>query len=208
VLRIHQPRPHHEDGDTRQWVLSYGELLKYKELIELRMEEIAAGNNDLVSSKNCKYCQAATKCPAFGKAYFRSVDEIHNFIQDNISDEELSFQLDLYDRMKEIFKVRKDSLEQLAIDRLNNGGIIPNYVTKQGMSNRAWSPGTDADLIKMLTNIDISKTGTLSPAQAEKAGVSKDLVKSLTSRYPKPPTLKRADTTKEANEIFGDPNAE
>jgi hypothetical protein len=43
VLRIHQPRPHHEDGPLRTWSLSYAELLGYKERIDARLEQIAKG---------------------------------------------------------------------------------------------------------------------------------------------------------------------
>lgn len=207
VMRIHQPRPHHEDGPTREWCISYAELLELKEVIELRMMELSEGMDDLVTSGNCRYCPAAASCPAASKAYFRGIDIIHDFVQDDISDEELSFQLDLYNRMKEIFKVRKDSLEQLAVDRLNNNRLIPNYSTKQSFGNRAWQKGIDADYIKMMTGKDVTKVAMLSPAQAEKAGVNKKLVEQLTKRFEKAPKLARVDTTKLGDEIFGKPNA-
>ena len=207
VMRIHQPRPHHEDGTTREWRISYAKLLELKEVIENRMTEVAAGIDDLATSTNCRYCPAAASCPAVSKAYFRSLEEIHNFVQDDISDAELSFQLDLYKRMQDIFKVRKDSLEALALDRLNNNKLVPNYSIKKSYSNRSWSKGIDADYIKMMTNVDITKVEMLSPAQAEKKGVSKTLVAELTKRFEKGSKLERGDTSELGDKIFGNPNA-
>ena len=207
VMRIHQPRPHHEDGTTREWRISYAKLLELKEVIEARMILLAGGEDDLVTSTNCRYCPAAASCPAVSKAYFRSLEEIHNFVQDDISDAELSFQLDLYKRMQDIFKVRKDSLEALALDRLNNNKLVPNYSIKKSYSNRSWSKGIDADYIKMMTNVDITKVEMLSPAQAEKKGVSKTLVAELTKRFEKGSKLERGDTSELGDKIFGNPNA-
>lgn len=207
VMRIHQPRPHHEEGTTREWRITYAKLLELKEVIEKRMEQLSQGEDELVTSLNCRYCPAAASCPAVSKAYFRSLEEVHNFLQDDLSDEELSFQLDLYDRMKDIFKVRISSLEALAVDRLNNNKLLPNYSIKKTYGNRTWSKGIDAEYIKMMTGKDIAKAGILSPAQAEKKGVSKTLIETLTKRHEKAPKLERGDTTKLGNEIFGNPNA-
>lgn len=207
VMRIHQPRPHHEEGTTREWRISYAKLLELKEVIENRMALLAEGEDELATSTNCRYCLAAASCPAVSKAYFRSLEEIHNFVQDDISDAELSFQLDLYKRMQDIFKVRKESLEALAVDRLNNNKLIPNYSIKKSYGNRTWTKGIDADYITMMTGVDITKVEMLSPAQAEKKGVNKTLVAELTKRFEKSPKLERGDTSELGNKIFGNPNA-
>lgn len=206
VLRIHQPRPYHHEGPLREWRLTYSQLLDYKETIENRMHEIAEGEDELATGAHCKYCPAAAFCPAFNKSYFRSVEEMHSFLQDDISDEELSFQLDLYDRMQQVFKIRKDSLEQLAIDRLNNNRLVPNYTTVRSYGNRKWTSEATPEFIEMMTGKDVTKVEMLSPAQAEKKGVPKDITDKLTSRYFKGLKLERRDMNEVADQIFGDPN--
>jgi hypothetical protein len=207
IMRIHQPRPHHEEGPIREWIVTYEELLTYKAMIDNRMELITNGDNSLVTSRNCKYCPAAAEaCPAFNKAFFRGIDVTHDFIQDNISDQELSFQMDLMNRINEVFKVKKDSIEQLVATRIKAGNLIPNYVTKDKMSDRKWKKDISPELIKMLSGKNVVETKMLSPAKAEKLGLDKKLVETMVERRFLGQTVKRIDTTKLGNNIFGKPS--
>jgi hypothetical protein len=116
VLRIHQPRPHHEDGPTRTWTLTYPELLAYKERIEKRMDEIAAGVNTLQTGPQCKYCLAAPEaCPAFNRLFYRALEVTYEFTQDQIDDSELARQLDHVGRAQEVIKIKQDSLNEMAV---------------------------------------------------------------------------------------------
>lgn len=204
-LRIHQPRAHHEDGTTRTWEITYDDLVGYKKKIQERFRSIEEGNDHLMTGPYCKYCPAAASCPAFNKAYHRSVEVIQSFVQDDLSDEELSFQLDLINRIEDLVKTRKDSLEQLAIYRLKENKLIPNYVTKERYGHRKWKPGVTAESIKLLTGIDVSKSALLSPAQAEKRGLPEQLLNDLASRPLLGQKLKRVDSKKLGDKIFGIP---
>lgn len=204
-LRIHQPRPHHEEGTTRVWELTYDELLEYKEKIELRMEAIVTGDRSLATSKNCKYCKAAASCPAFNKAFFRGIEIAQQFVQDDLDDDELSFQLDLIDRVSDVMKTRKSSLETLAVHRLKQNRIIPNYSTQTKYGDRSWKPGISPTVIKMLCGKDVIEEKMLSPAKAEKIGVPKELVKGMVERRFLGQKLKRVDAAKQADKIFGKP---
>lgn len=204
VLTIHQPRPHHEDGPSREWMISYEKLLEYKDTIEHKMYEISKGYKELQANDACKYCDAATSCPAFNKAYFRGVEVIHDFIQDNLENDELSFQLDLVNRIEDLVKIRKDSLQHLAIDRIKRGLVVPNYICKESYGNREWSPGVTPDVIKMLTGKDVVEKKILSPAKSEKLGVPKELVKNMTTRRFRGTNLTKIDPDKFANKIFGE----
>jgi hypothetical protein len=209
VLRIHQPRPHHEDGPTREWKITYEELLAYKEQIEVRMEQRVAGGLSLVTGPHCQYCSAvATACPAISKAFYHSVDVVHEFLQDDITNDELSAQLQLIDRVADIMKIKKSSLEDLAIHKIKNGEIIPNYVSDSKMSDRKWKKEISPDLISMLTGIDISEKIMLSPAKAEKCGVNKKLVAQMVDRHQLGRKLKYKKHSDAGNAIFGgeDPN--
>lgn len=204
VLRIHQPRPHHELGPTREWILSYSELLSYKERIEERMMEIVAGRQDLVTSNHCRYCPAATVCPAFNKAFYRGVEVVHEFVQDSIDEKELAFQLDLITRVKEVMKIKEDSLRSLAIARIGGGKVIPGYVTEQNFGHRKWNNKIDPKTIEILTGKNIMKAPEmLSPAQAELAGVPKEFVASFVERPPLGQKLVKKDNSDIGNQIFG-----
>lgn len=204
VLRIHQPRPHHEDGTTREWVLTYDELLAYKEKIDSRMEQIVAGFNKLETGKQCKYCPAvAEHCPAFNRLFYRAIEVSTEFVQDSIDETELSRQLDQIARASEVLKIKSDSINQLAVSRIKGGKIIPGYISESSYGDRKWKDGITPDVVKTLTGKDITETKMMSPAQAEKLGVPKEFVNSLVDRFFKGQKLVKKDATSVANKIFG-----
>lgn len=205
VLRIHQPRPHHEDGSTRVWELTYGELLGYKERIDQRMEAIVSGDKTLTTGKQCKYCPAtAEACPAFNRLFYRALEVSYEFTQDQINEDELARQLDHVNRASEIIKIKKDSLEELAINRLKGGKIIPGYLTEPRYGDRQWKPGVvTPEVIKTLTGKNIVEEVMLSPAKAEKLGIPKDFINKLVDRRFLGNKLTRKDHTAIGNKIFG-----
>lgn len=206
-LKIHQPRPHHEDGSSREWLITYDQLLTYKEKIEERMLQIAQGNRTLTTSKNCKYCEAAGEaCPAFNRVFHRALEVSTEFHQDSITDEELSRQLDIIKRAEDALKIKKDSLYDLGVERIKQGKIIPNYVIEKKYGYSEWKKGVSPEAIKVMTGIDITEKKVMSPNKAKKLGVNKELVKQLTKREFKGTQLKKADTTKIGNQIFGNIN--
>jgi Protein of unknown function (DUF2800) len=204
VLRIHQPRPHHEDGSTREWVLRYDELLSYKERIELRMDEIVAGQNNLSTGRHCKYCPAAGEhCPAFNRLFYRALEVTTEFSQDQVSETELARQLDHANRAAEVIKIKLDSLNDLAVSRVRSGKIIPGYTTEERYGDRSWKPGITAETIEALTGKNISESILLSPAKAEKLGVPKAFVNQLVDRRFVGQKIVKKNAVEAADKIFG-----
>jgi len=206
-LKIHQPRPHHEDGPTREWVLTYTELLEYKDKIETRMQNIMNGEKDFQTSSKCKYCPgAAEACTAFNRLFYRALEVTTEFHQDSISDDELSRQLDHIKRAEEVIKIKKDSLVELGTQRIKQGKIIPNYVQTEKYGNRTWKKGVTPQSIQMMTGKDVMKKTVMSPAEVEKIGISRNLVKHLAEKRFTGVTLKKTDTSEMGNKIFGNIN--
>jgi len=204
VLTIHQPRPYHEDGPCRSWTISYGELMEYKEIIEKQMMSIRQGDTSLKTGKHCKYCRAASSCAALNRATYNSVDVAMNqLVQDHLSDDQLSRELDTLDRAVDLIKLRKDSLEQLTVNRIKGGGVVKNYVINERWSNRKWKGAVTADVIETLTGKKVTEQVLLSPAKVEKLGISKDFINGMTEKRRIGINVKRKDITKIANEIFG-----
>lgn len=203
VMRIHQPRPHHPEGSIRQWAISYGQLLEYRTKIEKRMSEIMGGERSLVPSNKCKYCPAASTCSALNDSFYRGIDVAHKFLQDDITDKELSFQLDLISRIQEIVKIKKTSLEELAQHRIKAGGLIPNYISKPSYGHRTWTKNVSPDFIKAMTGKDILEKKLMTPAKAEKLKVPKELIEQVSERHFKGVKIVREDSTALGNKIFG-----
>ena len=206
-LKIHQPRPHHENGPSREWLLTYEELLGYKERIDARMDALAGGERTLTTSDKCKYCEgAAEACPAFNRLFYRALEVSTEFHQDSLSDTEVADQLDHVKRAKDVIKIKEDSLTELAISRIKGGKIIPNYVQTKKHGNRSWKGGINADTIKAMTGKDVTQTTLLTPAKAEKLGIPRKLVSQLTEKKFLGIKLEKKDTTEIGNDIFGTSN--
>lgn len=209
-MRIHQPRPHHEGGPTRTWEITYEELNEYKERIEVRMAQLASGFSELVVSEKCKYCShAAETCPAFNRAFFSAVDvTLNQAVQDGITEAELSKQLDLMDQITNIFKIKKDSIEELAKMRIRSGKVIPGWISEDSYGHRKWNPGVSPASVKAICGADITEVVTMSPAQAEKkARAPKDLIEKLASAPFAGQKLVRKDAVKAApKDLFKQPN--
>ncbi len=204
VLSIEQPRPHHEEGSSREWVLTFAELLEYKERIEARMDEIAAGAKDLQTSPKCKYCPAAAEaCPAFNRLYYRGLEVAYGFTQDYIDDATLARQLDEVARAEEVLKIKRDSIQQLATQRINQGKVIPGWSTEKQYGHRAWRPGITSEVIKTLTGIEVVEKSMLSPAKAEKLGIDKNFINALVDKRFIGNKLIKKDGSDIGNKIFG-----
>lgn len=204
VLRIHQPRPHHENGHLREWRLSWTQLLEYKEKIEQRMEVIAAGDKTCKTGPHCKYCGAtAEACPAFNRLFYRALEVSYEFTQDRIDEKELARQLDHVSRASEVIKIKMDSLNDLAAARIRDGKIIPGYLTEQRYGDRKWKSGISPEVLEALTGRKVTKTEMLSPAQVEKLGVKREFVNGLVDREFKGVKLVKKDHSEAGNKIFG-----
>jgi hypothetical protein len=206
-LKIHQPRPHHEDGNSREWVLTYSQLLEYKNKIENRMMEIANGRKDFQTSDKCKYCKgAAEACPAFSRLFYRALEVSTEFFQDSLTNEEIARQLDQVKRAEEALKIKMDSLVELGTSRIRKGGIIPGYIQTQKISHREWKPGISRESILVMTGKDIEEKTMMSPAKAEKLGVNKKLIEQLSTTKVVGVKLEKKNGSDLGNKIFGNTN--
>ena len=209
ILRIQQPRPHHEEGPTREWVMTYNELLVYKEMIETKMIAIAGGGVELVTSSKCKYCPAAPEaCTAFNRAAYAGIDFVLNhFQQDHLSEREIQFQLDLMGRVMDVLKIKDSSLKELAVARIAEGKIIPSYMTEASYGDRKWKKGVSPKAIEVMTGRKIVEETMLSPAKAEKLGIPKEVINSLVDRHFVGQKLVRKDANAIGDKIFNNKGA-
>lgn len=204
AFRIMQPRPHHEDGYIREWIITYAELLGYMEKIEARMQQLADGLRDYQTSEKCKYCKgAAEACTAFNRLFYRALEVSTEFVQDKLTNEEIAVQLDQIRRAEEVIKIKSDSLKELAVSKIKKGQIIPGYMSEQTYGHRNWKKGVSPVAIQAMTGKDVMEKSFMSPAKAEKLGVSKELISQWSEAPFTGMKLKRKDATEVGNKVFG-----
>lgn len=204
-LRILQPRPYHEDGWCREWWLTPDQLTTYHSQIQTKLTAIENGDRTLATGKHCRYCPASGEaCPAFNRTVYEAIETVMgDHYQIQLSDAELSTQLDLLDRVKEVLDIRLRSMKDLAVNRIKNGSILRNWTTVESYSDRKWKPNINPLVIEAMTGVKVVKQEMLSPAQVEKLGVSKDIVNQLVDRHFLGQKIVRKTGEELADKIFG-----
>ena len=203
---IHQPRPYHEDGRVRTWVISANELIGYMNHIGNRLHAYVNGDRTLATGKSCKYCDAASTCPALNRSANKAIDTVmSDWTEKPLTNEEVAEQYELLQRAHELLELRLKSMEQLAINRIQNNQIIPGYAFEMTYGDRKWKSNVTAESVHALTGVNVLKTEMLSPNQAEKAGVSKKLTAALTEKPAKGTKLVKKDIAAEATKVLPKP---
>lgn len=199
-LTVFQPRPHHFEGPVRTWPIS---ISKFAELYN-RMAATLQSPDDLLHTGEiqCHYCPALATCPAARAAQFNAIEASGKAFSDQIDNDNLSFQLDHLKRASAVLKDLEKAYGELALYRVKQGQIVPNYSTEAELTNRNWKENLTPEFVQILTGKDLSKKQLITPAQAEKAGVSKEVVAALCGRHNKGVKLVRVDADAKAKKAF------
>lgn len=206
VFRIIQPRSHHEDGPVRDWTITYKELLAFKDQIEARILECKNGNTELVTGNHCRFCKAGDSfvCPAKNKAFNNAVSVVMTEIkQDYLTEQDISELLDLYEKVKNIFKIQEKSLGELAKHRIRSNKLIPNYTTVDSYGHTKWNPEATAEAIEAVTGCSAKVVETMSPSEFQNTyNLPEMLIKGLTHRPYNGTNLKRKNAGEIADKVF------
>jgi hypothetical protein len=203
-LTIEQPRPYHEDGPTRSVTLNLEQMVEYHNQITARLGQAVHGITALHTGSQCRYCPALTSCPAANSVLWETVETIMNeWKQDTLDNDEIARQLKIVERSKDILKIREQSLMDLATYRAKSGQNIPGYALQPVQGHRQWSSGASVEAILALTGKDVSEKTLMSPARAEKLGVSKAVIDAMTKRPSAGHKLVAVDANKLGEKYFG-----
>jgi hypothetical protein len=201
-LRIHQPRPYHPDGPCREWRLSYDELLRYHARIQYRLSH---PSDELQTSPQCAKCHALAGCPTARAASMNAIDATSDTaFSDALPNPILAHELDTLRYAEQIIKDRREALEELMTHKIQSGQVIAGYALKQRFANRTWKPGLSGDVLSMVAGVNLRKDGLVTPAEAERRGVSKEGIAALTDRPSIGVKLERIDADREGRKAFGD----
>lgn len=180
VMTIHQPRRWHPDGYTREWRINFAALTSYYEHIKKRLCE-RDEDAELVTGSYCHDCSKRGTCPALRNAGYNAIDVISStVVSEELSNEELTYELSTFEIASKRLEDRLTALREIATHRLETGSALGDYILAPSYGHRRWKPGLTPAMLAVLTGHDLTgEPKLLSPAQAEKLGVSKAVVKAL-----------------------------
>lgn len=197
---IHQPRPHHFDGPVRSWSITWAELLKLYEQINMTMSN---PTDELRTGPQCAKCHALATCPAARAASLNSIDTSEMAFNEDVDNSVLAFSIDQLQRAKTMIETRLKASEELAMHRLRSGQIIDDFGVEMQYTNTRWKSHITVDMMKIITGKNLAKPALITPKQAIKAGVAETIVAPLTERVPTGMKLIRGSAHKRATRILG-----
>lgn len=200
VFRIFQPRPFHPQGTVREWTIDYAKLATLcGELINV----LSHPSSTVCSGSQCYKCQCLSQCPAAQIAAMNAIDVAEIAFDSEIENDKLVWMLANLKRAQEIIKQSYDAYEDLALHRLKAGGRLKGYSMQQALGQTTWNDGITSDVVKMMSGVDVRVDKIMTPAQAKKAGVPEELIKSMTHRPDNGFKLVAVDEKKLAEKMFG-----
>ena len=204
VLRIHQPRPYHTDGPVRSWEVPSG----YAGLVE-RYQAVAAHLSNptdaLVSGPDwCAKCHGRFDCPALDRSAWSACEVTLGAFNDAMPSNALAFERDVMQHAADVLKIKIDAVDELMSHRIRSGQMIPGYGLENRLGQRRWSKGLTGKVLSISTGVDLTSDGVVTPAEAERRGVSKDVIAALTERPNIGAKLKKIDPDAVARRAFGE----
>lgn len=184
-FHIIQPRPFHFDGPVRTWSTPADGLLRgYINRLNHAAAIALQPNPPTTSGEHCKYCSARHACPAAQKAAMFAVDYSDTSRVELLSPEALSIELRTMQRAAEAIQFRLTGLEGQARALLSGGQAVPGYALQNGVGKKQWCvPVEEVIALSDLMCINLCKSvDTITPAQAEKAGLPADIIAKFSSR--------------------------
>jgi hypothetical protein len=200
VFAIYQPRANHRDGPLRKWSIGYNDLA-YHYCTQLNAT-LSNPDNVLRTGPHCKKCPSRTKCQAARNVAFSAIDEATKFFNEDISNEELSFELSLLLAAQDRLDNRLSALQDLTKHRLRQGQIVENFTLETGKGNTTWKKHVTPEMVKALTGQDYTVSKLVTPTKAKREGMNEDLVNVLSYRPDTGTKLVQIDANKQAQKLL------
>ena len=201
-MTVIQPRAPHPEGPIRRWVVKGSDLRPHANQLHAAAHEALGPNPAIRSGDHCKNCTARHACPAAHKAALFAVDVTDRAEPYELDEAAIGLQLTVLKRAAKAIECRLTALETQAEGKIRAGGMIPGWAMERGAAGKlAWTkPDGEVLALGNLLGIELSKPMT--PTQAGKAGLPKELIEVYATRSPGALKLVKASTTLAAK-IFG-----
>lgn len=199
VFSIIQPRAIHHRGIIRQWIIDANSFMNYwQHLINV----LSNPTNEIVTGDHCHRCPSLAFCPSATQAGYNLVEASNISFDENITNSELSELMDLLNSSIKRAKSKLEALEEIAMYKIKRGEVVENYLPETSLGNTSWLNHVTPEMIKMLTGVDVKNGKMITPTQAKKKGISKEIVEMLSHRPNRGVKLTRITADEKARKMF------
>ncbi len=182
-LHVVQPRGAQPGGAIRTLVLSIAELAIEAKRIKERVRIALSDEATLTAGPWCYKCPRVHDCPAAIAVNYNVID--WSMIPGDFETVDINIlgrDLLMIKRAEDNLKDRKVRIEEVLTHHLKFKGSTATHTMEPALGNRAWKSEDRAAIAGELAGVDMHTKKLKSPAQAEKAGMCKKTVASMTNR--------------------------
>ena len=189
TLGIYQPRIYHPSGPYRSVTMWPEEIMSYVHEIELAAERVQQPSPIATPGGHCRYCKAAGVCSAAANALYDAYETMRLGQERDLTIDEIGRELEFLGLVDDLVTARKTAIKAEATTRLDRGERIPGWHMQHGSGRRKWS--ASADTVHLMTGVDPTDTTMVTPAELERRGANRRVVRNLTETVKTAPSLKR-----------------
>jgi hypothetical protein len=200
VLTIHQPRPFHKEGKSREWIIDRAQLIELNAAVVQRFNTF---DNTLKTGPHCYKCGGLAVCPAARQAGLNAIDVAVSGYHENLDGVQLGYEMIMLERAADAIKQRLTALESLADSKLRKGEPVQGFALGNSVGKTRWHETATPAALQMLTGIKATEEKQLSPAAYKKAGAPEAIVDSMSYRPNTGMKLVKEDLDKKAKKLLG-----
>jgi hypothetical protein len=143
------------------------------------MAEASTVTNPIATTNDhCGDCPGRHACPALQLAVYTDAEYSNSRTPIALNPAAAALELRILMRSLDRLQARVDGLKEQTISNLRAGLPVPFFKAEPGYGRQSWKiPDSQIIAIGDLFGHNLRKEGTLTPKQAEKAGVNPEIVK-------------------------------
>jgi hypothetical protein len=194
-LHIYQPRPFHPDGIARAWNVDADDVDRWCEWLigRARLANGDYGVPHATPGEHCRDCPGRGSCQALAVNVYAQHEVITDTRLAKMDAKQLAAELDFLELAEACLKQRKAGVEAEAEGRIASGEFVKGWELQPRTGHRKFTvPMTQ---VHMMTGISPYKQTEMTPAELERAGAKKDIVKQIVHTPVIGRKLERATTT-------------
>ena len=181
IIEVVQPRCYTREGPIRTWKTTVGDLIPYFARLKLAAHSAMDPQPTATPGDHCEHCLGRHACEALQVEALRASDWAYEVVPLEIPIVAASRELRSMTRAFKLMEARITGLQEMLLATLRKGGQVPGFQIERGEGRQRWTKRVDEiSALGKLFNLDLTKTSVVTPKQAVKAGLPKDVVDSIT----------------------------
>lgn len=202
ILKVVQPRSFKRGGPVDTWTVAASDLRPYWNDLAQGAIESTASNPVARPGRRCLNCTARHKCDALKQAAAAAMDFTKNVAVMDLPPQALALELSWLETARDLVEARVTGLQEEAENLIKAGHVVPGWGTETKYSRgRQWKDPQQALNIGQAFGVDLRRNEPITPKQAEKAGLKKDVIEQFSERPAVGTKLVRVKSN-EARKVF------